>query len=251
MKQFLIITALFCCTFITCAQTAIQHDSPAWLVNRFFSASSFLDKSDYFIDEMIKQVNYPTIGEELHGEAAVKINEIEKTTFDAVFSVSISNLSDQKDFYCYLKNQNGWKISAIRTFIIPLYYHLLADSIMNDAELPDSTKIIAKSIRLLTGTDEKLKEYFKLHYNEFRNLLDKFRNDQSNEIKPLLQQLYLSSIYKPEQFKECFFFSVLEINYLESGYVYCADKSLLPKISPNDFIIIEEIVKDWYFYRRN
>jgi hypothetical protein len=233
------------------AQTTYQHNTPEGLVNQFFSASSFPDKSNFFTDEMIKQINYPSIGEELRGEGTSKLKEIQRSNDEAVFSVNVSKYNDQKDFYCYLKNQDGWKISAIRTFIIPAYYNQLADSILNDAGLPDSTKLIAHSIRLLSGNDENLKNHLKLNFNDFKSLLDQFRNEANSEIHSVLQQLYLSSVYKPDQLIDCFFFTILEINYLEAGYIYCKDRLGLPKISPDAFIIIEEVVKDWYLYRRN
>lgn len=233
------------------AQIAYQQNTPEWLVNQFFSASSFPDKSNFFIDEMKKQVNYPSIGEELRGEGTSKLAEIQRSSDEAVFAVNISMQNDQKDFYCYLKNQDGWKMSAIRTFIIPAYYDQLADSILNDAGLPDSTKSIAHSIRLLSGNDENLKNHLKLNFNEFKRLLDQFRNEANNEIHNILQQLYISTVYKPDQLKELFFLSILEINYLEAGYIYCPDKKNLPQIAPSNFIIVDEIVKDWYLYRRN
>jgi uncharacterized membrane protein YciS (DUF1049 family) len=212
------------------AQTTYQHNSPEWLVYQFFSASSFPDKSNFFTDEMIKQINYPSIGEELRGEGTSKLKEIQRSNDEAVFSVNISKHNDQKDFYCYLKNQNGWKISAIRTFIIPAYYHQLADSIMNDAALPDSTKTIAHSIRLLAGNDENMKNHLKLNLLEFKRLLDHFRNGADTESHTMLQKLYLSSLYKPDQLIDCFFFVILEINYLEAGYIYCNDKLRFRKL---------------------
>lgn len=250
MRVTLIAVILIFCIKIN-AQTIYQTSSPEWLVNQFFAASSFMDKENYFIDEMTQQTKYPSVGEKLGGDANVRIREIEQSKNEAVFSVNIKKQSDQKDFYCYLKNKDGWKISAVRTFIIPAYYHQLADSILSDPGLPDSTKSIAHSIRLLTGTDEKLMDYLKLNFNEFKRLTDMFRSQPGDEIKPLLQQLNLSSIYKPDQLTECLFLSILELNYLETGFIYCPDKSNLPKINPNEFILIEEIIKDWYLYRRN
>lgn len=233
------------------AQTTYKHNSPEWLVNQFFTAPVFSIKAEYFIDEMLKQINYPTVGEELKGQATVTIREIQSNKDESVFAANIKSKDDKKDFYCYLKNQNGWKISAIRTVIIPAYYHQLADSILNDAGLPDSSKSIAHSIRLLAGSDENLKNHMKLKFNEFKKLLELFRNEDNEEAHNLLYRLYLSSVYKPDQLIECVFFTILEINYIEAGYIYCNDKIHLPKISPNDFIIVDEVVKDWYLYRRN
>ncbi|HSL89256.1 MAG TPA: hypothetical protein VK870_08135 [Ignavibacteriaceae bacterium] len=233
------------------AQTVYQADSPEWLVNQFFSAANFPDRAKYFTDEMAQQLQYPTIGEELQGQATIKFREIHNKNLDAVFSVNISTQNDQKDFYCYLKNEDGWKISAIRSFIIPVYYHQLADSILNDKSLPASEKWIAHSIRLLAGTDEKLKENLKLNFTEFKDILARFLNEPGEEIKPMLQQHYLSSVFKPDQLAECVYFSIMEINYIEAGYIYCTDKTKIPPINPGDFILVEEIVKDWYLYRRN
>jgi hypothetical protein len=251
MKKQYVIFFLVINSITLSAQNIYKQESPEWLVHKFFSASAFPDKSNYFIDEMSKQVNYPSIGEELKDEASISIREIELNNEKSVFSVNIKKQDDQKDFYCYLKNQNGWKISAIRTFIIPAYYHQLADSIMNDPYLPDSTKSIAYSIRLILNSDEELKDYLKINFKEFQNLLVTFRNEPDSEIQQIFHRLRLSSIYKPDQLLDCYYFSIIEINYLEAGYIFCPEKSNLPEINPNDFIIVEEIVKDWYLFRRN
>ncbi len=233
------------------AQIIYQPNTPEWLVNQFFTSTVFPNKAEYFIDEMIKQINYPTIGEELKGQATVNIREIQRKKDESVFAAFIRKRNDKKDFYCYLKNQNGWKISAIRTSIIPAYYHQLADSILTDQGLHDSIKVVAHSIKLLARADEELKEYFKLNFNEFNTLLSLFSNDENSKTRSLLQQLYLSSIHKPDQLKNCVFFSILELEYLDAGFIYCLDNSNLPPINPNDFILVEGIVKDWYLYRRN
>lgn len=250
MKRILIIITLFFST-TTVAQTAFKQGTPEWLVNQFFTAINFPNKTDYFTDEMLKQVNYPTIGEELKGQATVTIREIQRNKGESVFAAYIKTKNDKKDFYCYLKNQNGWKISAIRTFIVPAYYHQLADSILNDPSLHDSTKVIAYSIKLLVRSDEELKEYFKLHYNEYTTLLNSFGQEETLKVRNFLQRLNFSSVHKPDQFKDCIFFSILEIEYLDAGFIYCPDNSYLPPINPNDFILVEGVVKDWYLYRRN
>lgn len=247
----LFLIAFLLLTRIITAQTEYQPGSPEWLVNKFFAVQNFPDKASYLIDEMLNQLTYPSIGEELKGNAKVSQRQIEKSQNEAVFSVNITKTNEQKDFYCYLKNQNGWKISAVRTFILPGYVHMLADSIMKDPELPDSTKSIVNSIRLLSGTDENLKEYFKLNYDEFNELLRLFNTESDEEIKNLLQKLNLSSAFKLDKLSDCVYFSILEVNYLDAGYIHCSNKAKLPKINPNEFIIVEEIVKDWYLYRRN
>lgn len=250
MKRLLIIFALFFSTTII-AQTALKQGTAEWLVDQFFTAINFPNKTEYFTDEMLKQVNYPTIGEELKGQATVTIREIKRNKDEFISAAYIKTKNDKKDFYCYLKNQNGWKISAIRTFIVPAYYHQLADSILNDPLLHDSTKSAALSIKLLVKTDEELKEYFKLHYNEFTNLLNSFSQGETLKVKNFLQRLNLSSIHKPDQLKDCIFFSILELEYLDAGFIYCPDNSNLPPINPIDFILVEGVVKDWYLYRRN
>ncbi len=248
---FLLVLILLLVSITINAQVLFQTGSPEWLVNKFFAEQNFPDKGSFFIDEMIDQISYPSIGEELKGEAKISQREIERSSDEAVFSVNISKINEQKDFYCYLKNKDGWKISAIRAFILPGYVHLLADSIMRDPDLPDSTKSIVNSIRLLSGTDENLKEYFKINFNEFKNLLELFNSEKDSEIKLSLQKLNLSGAYKLDQLSDCIYFSILEVNYLDAGYIYCTDKSKLPEIDPNKYIIVDEVIKDWYIYRRN
>lgn len=233
------------------SQAAYQTGSPEWLVNKFFSEQSFPDKANYFIDEMVQQSNYPTIGEELVSTSIVKFSEIKKNESNILFSVNVKTENDQKDFYCYLVNSNGWKISAIRTFLIPVYYQQLADSIIADYRLPDSTKSVGYSIRLLAASDNYLKDYLKLNFNDFKTIVELFDQGSNGQVNNLLKKLNLSSVYKPDPSKECYFISILEINYLDAGFIFCRESNDLPVIDPTNFIIIEEVIKDWYLYRRN
>jgi hypothetical protein len=133
-----------------------SEGSPEWLVDLFFSKSSFPDKANYFTGKMLEESDKPTIGEELNGKGEIFFHQLKATSDENVFAVEVKLENKAIDFYCYLQKQNDvWKIYAVRRFILPEFVFQVIDSLSQLPSLADSSLYL--SLKLFIQNDAQLK----------------------------------------------------------------------------------------------
>jgi hypothetical protein len=233
------------------AQKSIYpKNTPEWLVDMFFKQTQFPDKEKYLSGEMMQDVNYPTIGEELDGRATVTFRRIELINQAGVYGIVIKDDGNTVNFYCYVRNISGnWKIEAVRKFQLPGFIYSSADSLSRIENLPDSVLSLLKTLNLIIGTDEQLKLFLSENINDFYNITGAFDNKRADELIFLMNKLNLEYIYMDENYPQCIFILVGGFDRLEVGYIFSKNKSSVPKISLGRFIYIEEVLPNWYVYR--
>ena len=233
------------------AQKSIYpKNTPEWLVDMFFKQTQFPDKEKYLSGEMMQDVNYPTIGEELDGRATVTFRKIELINQAGVYGIVIKDDGNTVNFYCYVRNISGnWKIEAVRKFQLPGFIYSSADSLSRIENLPDSVLSLLKTLNLIIGTDEQLKLFLSENINDFYNITGAFDNKRADELIFLMNKLNLEYIYMDENYPQCIFILVGGFDRLEVGYIFSKNKSSVPKISLGRFIYIEEVLPYWYVYR--
>jgi len=225
--------------------------SPEWLVDMFFNKSSFPDKSEYFTGEMLNYVDETTIGEELNGEGEVYFYQIQAKPEQIIFAIEIKQKQSAIDFYCYLiKIQNDWKINAVRRFLLPAFIYTIRDSLSQLNTLTKNDSAFYLSLQLFTLTDKELKSYFKSNVNDFQNLISSFNDNLKEQVDIYLSSLGCNAIYTDKSYPGCIFVQILMFEDMEAGFIQAADARLLPEISVEEFIYIEEAERGWFIYRK-
>jgi hypothetical protein len=236
--------------------------SPGWLVDMYFSKAQFTGKVNYFAGGMKDEANEPTIGEELNGNANISYRKIVSENIKAVYAVEVSaigvsvfgedawNLPGAVDLYCYMvKTNEGWKIEAVRRFLLPGFIYSAKDSLSQVKNLSSSDTDLLELVNLLTSSDAELKEYLRDNVNDFYKLVLYIEDEDEKNIQNLLHELNLDAVYQDDKFPGCIFLQIGAFDKTEMGYFYSGENSSLPEISPNRFIYIEEILPKWYIYR--
>jgi hypothetical protein len=240
---------LFVASQIHCQQ--YSSGSPEWLVDRFFSKSSFTDKSNYYSGEMLSEVNEPTIGEELNGKGEIFFHQIKATNDENVFAVEIKLENKAIDFYCYLlKQESTWKINAIRRFLLPSFVYAVRDSLSKFKSLSSNDSAFYLSLKLFTMNDTDLKNYFNNNVNKFKQLVSYFNKELSDEVDKGLASVNCNAIYMDKKYPGCVFIQILTFENLESGFIYADESEVVPGVTANEFIYIEEVVPGWFIYHR-
>jgi len=227
-----------------------SQGSPEWLVDMFFSKTNFPDKADYYSGEMLNEPDQPTIGEELKGEGEVSFHQIKATVNKIIFAVEVKHNQKTIDFYCYLiKQDNAWKIFAIRRFLLPDFIYTVRDSLSELSSLSSNDSSFYLSLKLFTMPDVDLINYLKTNVNNFRELLASFNNNQKDQADKALALVGCNAIYVDKNYPGCVFIQILRFENMATGFIYANESAKLPKIFPDYFIYVEEVDSGWYVYR--
>ena len=224
--------------------------SPEWLVDMFFNQSEFPDKANYFSGEMLNEHDQPTIGERLKGGGEISFHQIKATVNKIVFAVEVKH--DQKviDFYCFLiKQDNAWKIFAIRRFLLPDFIYTVRDSLSELSSLSSNDSSFYLSLKLFTMTDNDLKNYLKTNLIKFQELVNYFNSNMGDEVDKGLISVGCNAIYGDKKYPGCVFIQILTFENMGAGFIQAADSVLLPEMSVGKFIYIEEVSAGWFIYR--
>ena len=244
---------IFTITLLFASQINSQQflpNSPEWLVDMFFSKSNFPDKENYFSGEMLSEINEPSIGEELNGRGEIFFHQIKATNEENVFAVEVSIENKVIDFYCYLlKQENIWKINGIRRFPLPSFVYTVRDSLSKLDSLSSNDSTFYLSLKLFTMTDADLKNYFDNNLEKFQELVLSFNSNLRDKADKLLASVGCNAIYTDKKYPGCVFIQILTFENMESGFIHSADEVLLPQITVEDYIYIEEVVPGWFIYR--
>jgi len=243
MKLYLII--IFLISFPLFAQSELN---PNQLVEKYFKDISFPDKQNYLIDEMSVQTGSGSIGEELAGSATVSYYPVQSTKEGAVYNININKDGSSANFYCYLVNEHGWKISAIRKFILPAYIYSALDSLIGLKNPEPQDEALLKTLQLITGDDQNLKNHLKENLPDYTKLIQYYKSSEKQKADELMHKLGLQGIFEDKNYPGCVFIPVGSVGNSEVGYFFTRGETQ-PVISPNDFIYIEKVAEGWYVYR--
>ena len=104
--------------------------------------------------------------------------------------------------------------------------------------------LLLKLLKLIIGTDEQLKLFLTENINDIYNIDGAFDSKRTDDLKFLMNKLNLEYVFIDEIYPQCIFILVGGFDRIEIGYIFCKNKSSVPKISPNRFIYIEEVLKN-------
>ncbi|MBT8378313.1 MAG: hypothetical protein KJN64_03695 [Ignavibacteria bacterium] len=225
--------------------------SPEWLVDMFFNSSSFEEKINYYTGEMMNDLQQPTIGEELkESDAQILFYKILEKDNRQNFAVELEVNERVIDFYCYIIKENEtWKIEAIRRFLLPRFIYSVYDSLSNLPSPSPPDQNLMKTLQLFTMNDAQLKNYLNSKDDEYSNIVWYFNRNENEEVDSRLSLLGCNAVYKDNRFPSCVFIQINTFKRMETGFFYANEKSVIPLMSPKEFIYIEKVLPGWYLYR--
>jgi len=186
---------------------------------------------------------------------------------DALIAISTDSLvvrvpvtmpnAEVKDFYFYLRENGGWKISAMRSLALTGIIYMVRDMDPNEiAAIPDGAYIV-ENARLTLRSDHELRSWFAEHSDELRRVaalvgessteLHRVKAAELNETAILkdLRGLALSSARRLPNGVE-FVIGGMVDNHV--GFLHLRSGAP-PPISPRNYIWIESLGEGWYLFR--
>lgn len=264
MKKYLIIL------FLTSEILFCQNNSSEELIQKFMSREVIKDMSNDYCCEMLEYYNdQPNFGSQIPNDVKISYRKLEENSDHSVYSILLEDSLQSTDYYFYLKNENGWKLEAIRALALPGFVFMLLDSLKTMNPIPDSLKAFFNQMEIATKTDSQLKEYLKANFRDYENLLNiisshpeiEFINNSGNyspanidkqlrtKIKLELNNLSIDCIKRDAQYNGITFFIIFGMIDNEVGFFYADKNAEIPKISSGRYIYIEKITDNWYIYK--
>jgi hypothetical protein len=194
---------------------------------------------------------------------------------EAVFATSLRSGDSVAEWYTFLKwNGTHWDVAAARTMQFPQAYYTLIDSIQHGWEVPSSRPELRANLALTVSSDSAIKAYLLAHRAVMDSLVQIFKKravlnmvevggpirpevrdgkvlptNRNKEIERLLEQARVSTAFRDARYPGCTFIRISGMGRKQVGYLYAQEGCTIPRMTPNRFIYVDNIVGPWYVYK--
>ena len=132
---------------------------------------------------------------------------------------------------------------------MPEFIYTVRDSLSNLSGLSKQDSVFLLYLTLFTSSDKELKSYLTSNLKKFQDLTLLFAANEKDKADMALAAVGCNAIYKDNQYPGCTFIQIQKFNDMETGFIQASDSSLVPLVSFEEFVYIEEVVKGWLIYR--
>ncbi len=250
----------------------LEIGSHEWVVANYFAQKEFPNLNNYISDnEKNSILSHPTFGESLSNPENASYYMLQETDNSVIYSVSLVEQGEHIDIYCYLSRyNNAWKIDAIRSLTETSKIERMVNKLSKRSNLSDSQKYILENSRLILSSDEKLKSYFESNVDKLQRIVNSFESDKSlksvchisdknstenefsaieDKIVSLLKELKFHSVEKTSNGSLSLIIGKLKDARI--GFMYTTSKNKTPRMSPDEYYYVEQIIPNWYIFKTN
>lgn len=228
--------------------TMTVHASELDLVKQFFSPHGISNKEFLYTGEMYRlYLDQTTLGEELPTNIEISYKKVEKNDTSAVYSVLLSQDSVGANYYIYLSNiENTWKLRALRSLALPPLYYMALEEFKKKENKSAEDSLDIKIMTLATSTDTEIKQFLIDHEAEFNELVKLAQKDFDAASKTT-KKLCVNTLVNNGSGVLEFIISGMIDNSV--GFLYVPDNATPPPITEDRYILIDEIVPNWYIFK--
>lgn len=220
------------------------------LVSQFFGQNGIANKNEVYIGEMLTQyLDKPTLGERLPKDTEISQRILEKTPNREIYAVSLSKNGISRDWYIYLVNdQIKWKISALRSLALPGLFFMTLQELESKTNRTSEEEYEYQNMLLTMKPDAKLKEFLLEHIDDFNSIASKAA-ENTTEANEIAKRLNLNTV-QIETGSGMVDVSIGGILDNSVGYLSVPNISAVPRMTDDDYIYIENVVGNWYLYKK-
>lgn len=245
---------------------------PESVVEMFYAREHFPEKRRHLTQEMaIHLADAPTIGSQLPPGVAVNSRALHLDSARAIYSTTLRHSRHTEDWYTYLlREDNIWKIAAIRSLAFPQPHFVLLDTMQAQAarrELSDSLLPVMQRLQLAVQSDSALGAYLREHESALRSLAELFAARPGLEAVSVdghvgpagvtvpdrliarMRRLRIGALLRDPGYPACVFLKIGGAGSSQVGYIYAPAGCTPPAMSPADFIYVEAVAPNWYVYK--
>ncbi|EAT99932.1 hypothetical protein [Campylobacter curvus] len=212
------------------------------LIKQLFTDPNF-NKTAHFAGEM-KERKF-SVGKDvtLKGVSSLGIGESQDESDEyKVIRASIEQKDDWFDLYFFVKDE---KIYAVRVLALMQIPKQIARSYDRASEA-DRRIIDIGQIRLMIARDSELVAFGRQNLDKFETIFQAKSAGEGAKAEQILSELHFTSA---EFQNEIFILTIGGVTDNTVGFMRADEPSKLPKMSPHEYIMIEQISPKWYLFK--
>ncbi|WP_169753862.1 hypothetical protein [Campylobacter curvus] len=212
------------------------------LIKQLFTDPNF-NKTAHFAGEM-KERKF-SVGKDvtLKGVSSLGIGESQDESDEyKVIRASIEQKDDWFDLYFFVKDE---KIYAVRVLALMQIPKQIARSYDRASEA-DRRIIDIGQIRLMIARDSELVAFGRQNLDKFETIFQVKSAGEGAKAEQILSELHFTSA---EFQNEIFILTIGGVTDNTVGFMRADEPSKLPKMSPHEYIMIEQISPKWYLFK--
>ena len=224
------------------AQNFAFAGSNTELIKQLFTDPNF-NKTAHFAGEM-KERKF-SVGKDvtLKGVSSLGIGESQDESDEyKVIRASIEQKDDWFDLYFFVKDE---KIYAVRVLALMQIPKQIARSYDRASEA-DRRIIDIGQIRLMIARDSELVAFGRQNLDKFETIFQAKSAGEGAKAEQILSELHFTSA---EFQNEIFILTIGGVTDNTVGFMRADEPSKLPKMSPHEYIMIEQISPKWYLFK--
>jgi len=260
-----------------------QEYKPVELAQKIFGKDTLFNIKPYCTGEYQGEPN----GRNINPKVVLKFVTLGLTDSTAVIAMTITDSTGVGiDTYLHFQKDTTWKICAFRALAMTAMLEKMLNDLekMTDTDIENAIKQSKKAktedakfltsredynyqignIRLTLELDENIIKHFKTNYTIFdslksealleikrRSLTPANKIDLLKSQKTKYRSVFISNVLYGdfEVCRSCVTFYIGGILDNTVGYIYAPDKADLPKMSPDNVIMLKEIAGGWYIFK--
>ena len=212
------------------------------LIKQLFTDPNF-DKAAHFAGEM-KERKF-SVGKDvtLKGVSSLGIGESQDESGEyEVIRASIEQGDDWFDLYFFVREEKIYAVRVLALMQIPKQIARSYDKVSEE----DKRLVDIEQIRLMIARDSELVAFGKQNLDKFEAIFQAKSVRNGAKAEQILSELHFTSArFQNENF-------VLTIGGVTDntvGFMRVDKPSKLPKMSPHEYIMIEQIAPKWYLFK--
>jgi hypothetical protein len=251
MKISIIAIAVFIATLASAqSNSSTSRGSPPWIVETFFTKTNFPDAEQYYFGEMKSYyLKTPPMGAYVPPGFKRKIEPLFISDSNQVYRFTYSESPAAGDWYAFLsKVDNMWKLTAVRTLVIPGFVRELRDGLQKKSVRTEKEKHELERMNLWFSTDAELKKYGIEKYSLLTKLANRILKGETNEaLAAELTELKVDHANLLKQgYVQIIIGGILDNSV---GFIFVPDHVSPPQMDAGDFILIEPIKDGWFLFK--
>lgn len=244
--------------------------SPEWIVGSFFVEKEFPNREYYYTGEMKEYyIDTPNIRSSQPDGVKCAYHLVYQDDNTRNYSIQYSYQDWCGNWYCFVIKENGtWKLEAVRSLSTIGVIYTAIEEIEGKPQKTVEEQWDLQNAKLVLKCDQQLKEYFYNHKENFKAIIDIFKNNSCldrldskgkvskrdkcekqsfEDATAKVRELYINYVSRSEN--GILMFCVGGVTDNTVGFLFVPESSKPPVMSSDEYILIEKIDNEWYLYK--